>query len=531
MKREDIDKKIGMPDVDAEWAKFEREVIGREKASRKPLYWGIGIAASIALVAGIFLFGNGDDKQGQIVAQQFPSLVGNCEDGAIGEQSDGGAKPGLGVGSVTIPTPQSEKLQSPPPIPPLLETLREQAPASGRAEGRGVATQNNAKTELLAQTTPSAATEKKVFDCGEVMPQFPGGNKALMEFLKTNLKYPDLAMEYGARGRVITFFLVDSTGQVSNFKVVKYMRMSYDTLRLAQETEDRQQQIKEQIAQQLGEESIRILSMMPRWTPGSQFGRLVNVKYNLPIAFNVTDAERRTYLAQKQAADDELQGHIAGLTIVPSSADLGPGNAMRLIGIRIAGSDSVRIGRKTDFDFLVVIDGQPLSEAEQKRMLSSGIHIYFFNRQQMINSINIYKDEDAKRPYVEQYGERARNAVMFIATAPDTLCDAYVQQHPELMQTRHRVEGYIVDKDTNEPLPDTWIYYEDGAGAATDSIGHFVLWLPRKDVKLQASRTGYVTVRVNQPADTTLTIRMTNATIIKDVKAVPKSTIRNRGNE
>ena len=120
---------------------------------------------------------------------------------------------------------------------------------------------------------------------------------------------------------------------------------------------------------------------------------------------------------------------------------------------------------------------------------------------------------------------------MFITTAPDTLCDAYVQQHPELMQTRHRIEGYVVDKDTNEPLPDTWIYYTDGAGAATDSIGHFVLWLPRKDVKLQVSRTGYVPVRINQPADTTLTIRMTNATIIKDVKVVPKSTIRIRGNE
>ena len=500
MKREDIDKKIGMPDVDAEWAKFEREVINPKTASRKMLYWSIGIAASIALVAGIFLFGNGDDKQGQIVAQQLPAPVGE----------------GAGVGSVTIPTPQSEELQTPPQTPPL--------------EGSGVATQNNAKTEFLAQTASSAATEENVYDCGEVMPQFPGGNKALMEFIKTNLKYPDLAMEYGAKGRVITTFLVDSTGLVSNFKVMRYMRMSYDTLRLAQETEDRQQQIKEQIAQQLGEESIRILSMMPRWTPGSQFGRPVNVKYAMPIAFNVTDAERETYLAQKQATEDELQSRIAGLTIVPSSTDLGPGNVMRLGGIRIAGSDTVRIGRKPDFDFLVVIDGQPLSEAEQKRMLSSGFQ-FFFSRQQIINSINIYKDEDAKRPYVEQYGERARNAVMFITTAPDTLCDAYVQQHPELMQTRHRIEGYVVDKDTNEPLPDTWIYYTDGAGAATDSIGHFVLWLPRKDVKLQVSRTGYVPVRINQPADSTLTIRMTNATIIKDVKVVPKSSIRIRGDE
>ena len=70
MKQEDIDKKIGMPDVDAEWAKFEREVIGQSKASRKSLYWGIGIAASIALVAGIFLFGGNTEEPQQTIAQQ-----------------------------------------------------------------------------------------------------------------------------------------------------------------------------------------------------------------------------------------------------------------------------------------------------------------------------------------------------------------------------------------------------------------------------------------------------------------------------
>lgn len=70
MKQEDIDKKIGMPNVDKEWAKFEREVIGREKASRKPLYWGIGIAASIVLVAGFFLFGHDIEEPQQTIAQQ-----------------------------------------------------------------------------------------------------------------------------------------------------------------------------------------------------------------------------------------------------------------------------------------------------------------------------------------------------------------------------------------------------------------------------------------------------------------------------
>ena len=58
MKQQDIDKKIGMPDVNAEWARFEREVIGEvtqhKKRSLAHWAWGIGIAASIAVVAGLF---------------------------------------------------------------------------------------------------------------------------------------------------------------------------------------------------------------------------------------------------------------------------------------------------------------------------------------------------------------------------------------------------------------------------------------------------------------------------------------------
>ena len=66
MKTEDIDKKIGMPDVDAEWAKFEREVIDKETPShRNVMLWGLSIAASIALVAGIFLFEQGSDEQAE----------------------------------------------------------------------------------------------------------------------------------------------------------------------------------------------------------------------------------------------------------------------------------------------------------------------------------------------------------------------------------------------------------------------------------------------------------------------------------
>ena len=56
MKWEDVDNKIGMPDVDAEWRRFESEIINQKPTSRRLLYWGISIAASIIMVMGLFLF-------------------------------------------------------------------------------------------------------------------------------------------------------------------------------------------------------------------------------------------------------------------------------------------------------------------------------------------------------------------------------------------------------------------------------------------------------------------------------------------
>ena len=73
MKTEDIDKRIGMPDVDAEWARFEQEVIGKEpKTNRRSIYsWmgGLGIAACLLL---FFLINKGDEPKPEtsVVAEQ-----------------------------------------------------------------------------------------------------------------------------------------------------------------------------------------------------------------------------------------------------------------------------------------------------------------------------------------------------------------------------------------------------------------------------------------------------------------------------
>jgi hypothetical protein len=265
MKTEDIDKRIGMPDVDAEWAKFEREVIDKEAASHKSvMLWGLSIAASIALVAGIFLFGRNADEQAEtLVAESELPVIPSIQE--------------------TVKTvPETESGTAP-------ETATDTKIASK--------TEQQANTDLLATTTPTEtkkeempssnpATDEpdKTFGVVEESPQYPGGQKALKEFLKANKRYDGLAQEYGAKGRVITSFLIDSLGNVSDIKAPKCL-LKYDTLRLNRETQEVQQQVKQQITTQLSEESIRLVRLMPRWIPGKMNGKPRNVRFILPVQF------------------------------------------------------------------------------------------------------------------------------------------------------------------------------------------------------------------------------------------------------
>ena len=483
MKREDIDKKINMPDVDAEWAKFEREVIGNKTTSRKPLYWGIGIAASIALAVGIFLLNHDAEKQ-QAIAQQTTNTT-------------------------EIPTASNNKS--------AIVAAEEPVALPAKDEPVRMETEQRPRAELLAQAPPPSA-EAKVYDydCGEIMPQFPGGKRALMEFIKSNIRYPDLAMEYGARGRVITTFTVDSLGYTSNYKVTKIMKLNYDTLRLSQESADRQRQLKEQIEQQLGEESLRILSLMPKWTPGNQFGHPVNVKYFVPVPFLATEEERQIFLAQRQN-EEYLQDNILGLNIVPTNLETSH-------TIRITGTGHTQ---KKD-SFVVVVNGEILPDSI--RLGSSRWFAYINRQQQMINTINIYKGDRLKKQFEARYGFLpSADAIIEITTTLDTLSEAYMQQHPELRTQRRRIEGYVTSDD-GKPLADAWVSlskYEQGT--ATDTSGHFIFWIPLTGKTLTVYSDGYETISDIQPSDTVLTIRM--KPLVNTIKTKEKGAILIRGAE
>ncbi len=102
------------------------------------------------------------------------------------------------------------------------------------------------------------------FTAVEVMPQFPGGEKALMAFISENLKYPEAAIKDKREGRVIIRFTIQKSGQISDIKAIRSLCPECDA------------------------EAIRVVEAMPKWRPGKQNGKYVSVYYTLPIIYKLT---------------------------------------------------------------------------------------------------------------------------------------------------------------------------------------------------------------------------------------------------
>ena len=98
----------------------------------------------------------------------------------------------------------------------------------------------------------------------EQMPQFPGGMKALMEYISTNLRYPEDAKQEKTEGRVIARFTVKEDGSITDVNIIRGVSPSIDA------------------------EAVRVLSSMPKWQPGMQNGKAVPTLYTVPVVFKLT---------------------------------------------------------------------------------------------------------------------------------------------------------------------------------------------------------------------------------------------------
>ena len=118
-------------------------------------------------------------------------------------------------------------------------------------------------TTVSAQKTVVAKKNQKVFDIVEQMPEYPGGQAALFEFISKNVKYPDDAVKKKVEGKVFVTFVVDTDGKITDVSLMRKVFPSLDA------------------------EAIRVISAMPNWIPGKQKGQVVRVKYTVPIMFRL----------------------------------------------------------------------------------------------------------------------------------------------------------------------------------------------------------------------------------------------------
>lgn len=115
----------------------------------------------------------------------------------------------------------------------------------------------------VIEEAPLPPDDDKVYTVCDVMPEFPGGQDKLLQYLASSIKYPAEAIEKKEEGRVTLSYIVEKDGSISNVEVIRSVSPSLDA------------------------EAIRIVKAMPKWTPAKSKGEIVRVKYTVPVTFRM----------------------------------------------------------------------------------------------------------------------------------------------------------------------------------------------------------------------------------------------------
>ena len=167
-----------------------------------------------------------------------------------------------------IPVTRQEEIKPPPPPPPpkfteVLNIVENDVELEEELEIEDTEIDEDTEVEFIdiVSDEEEEIDETVVFQIVEKMPSFPGGEAAMMKYLSDNIEYPTIAQENGIQGRVYVNFVVGRSGAISNIKVVRGVDPALD------------------------QEAVRVVKAMPKWNPGEQRGKAVNVSFMLPINF------------------------------------------------------------------------------------------------------------------------------------------------------------------------------------------------------------------------------------------------------
>jgi protein TonB len=169
-----------------------------------------------------------------------------------------------------IPILPPDKIELPPPPPPQPVLLKpvdddkkiERDPEITIEDDPSKPIPDLPKQKIKEEDPPE---EEPPFKIVEQNPEYPGGDEARLNFLRSNVKYPQMAREAGIQGTIYVGFIVEKDGEITQVKILRGIGGGCD------------------------EEAIRVTKMMPKWKPGKQRGKEVRVSYQMPIKFTLHD--------------------------------------------------------------------------------------------------------------------------------------------------------------------------------------------------------------------------------------------------
>jgi len=167
-----------------------------------------------------------------------------------------------------IPITREQELPPPPPPPPQVVEVLNIVDDDVEIEDELMIEESDVTDDMVIDVAPVISTveeeeeeDTQVFFIVEDMPEFPGGEVALRQFIANAIKYPVIAQENGIQGRVYVTFVVNTDGSITDARIARGVDPSLD------------------------KEALRVVNTLPNWKPGKQRGKPVRVSYTVPINF------------------------------------------------------------------------------------------------------------------------------------------------------------------------------------------------------------------------------------------------------
>lgn len=214
------------------------------------LYFLMGTVVALSIVFVAFEWGNRDIKVTEIETEQ---VIEEIED-------------------IQITPPEENTPPPPPPEQPVVVEQIQVVEDNVEVADVQITSVDDAFDKLQNTFTAPAPSQRgreevvednTVFEFLEEMPEFPGGQAAMMKWLGEHVNYPTIASENNIQGRVMVSFIVERDGSVSDVKILRGVDPSLD------------------------KEAMRLVSSMPKWKPGMQTGKPVRARFNIPVTFRL----------------------------------------------------------------------------------------------------------------------------------------------------------------------------------------------------------------------------------------------------